>query len=172
MLSGHDILEKFGVVQCKNGTDVFVKGDYFARFEEIYNASDEYPSQPCDCYIELNVSPNLIEGIHLGKMEAKNPELFWQQHKNGGTAESFQEIASYIPEVQNRLASGAALSELEEDPRLTDCIGIYFRNMPEVLKCDGYYEFVGNGRHRILAARALGYDIPVKVIGERRRKNP
>ena len=37
----------------------------------------------------------------------------------------------------------------------------------EVIEWDGYYEFSSNGRHRILAARALGHDIPVKVIGKR-----
>lgn len=171
MLSGHEILKMFGVAQCKNGTDVFVKGDHFARFEETYYAVDDFPSQPYDSHIELDISPNLIEGIHLGKGEAENPAVFWRQHKkDGGTAESFQEIASRIPEVRRRIALGATLSELEDDPLLSDCAGIYFRNKPEVIKCDGYYEFVGNGRHRILAARALGYSIPVKVIGERRRK--
>lgn len=170
VLSCHEILETFGVAPCRNGTDVFVKGDNFAFFEEIYYAADDFPSQAYDNCIETDIAPGLIEGIHLGKSEAENPAVFWQQHKDAGTAESFQEIASHIPEVRRRIALGATLSELDEDPLLSECAGIYFRNKPEVIKCYGYYEFVGNGRHRILAARALGYSIPVKVVGERRRK--
>jgi hypothetical protein len=62
---------------------------------------------------------------------------------------------------------GATLQELSEDPKLGSCASIYFANKPKVIENDGYYEFESNGRHRILAARALGYDIPVEVIGSR-----
>lgn len=170
-LGGRELLEAFGTVQVRNGTDVFVKGEHFDLFEQAYYSAEENPYHPYNDCIEQNISPALIEGIHLGKSEAENPGAFWQCKENGGTAESFQQVARCIPEVRRRLASGATLSEIESDPQLSACVGIYFRNMPQVIKCDGYYEFTGNGRHRILAARALGYTIPVKVIGERTRKS-
>lgn len=168
LLSGKEILEKFGVAPCGNGTDVFVKGEHFNQFQQIYEAAENFPMNTFDIPVEMEISPDLIEGIHLGKSEAENPAIFWQQHKReSGTAESFQAIASLIPKVKERIAEGSVLSDLENDSLLSECVGIYFINKPEVIKCNGYYEFSGNGRHRILAARALGYDIPVKIIGER-----
>ena len=151
----------------RNGSDYFVKGDHFDQFENNYYAPDDSSYTPYDTPVQRDISPGLIEGIHLGKGEVENPSIFWGQHKKGGTAESFQEMASHIPEVRARLAAGETLDDLARDDKLSACVGIYFRNMPEVIEWDGYYEFSSNGRHRILAARALGHDIPVKVIGKR-----
>lgn len=113
-----------------------------------------------------------IEGIRISENDIKNPRIFWGQHKTGGTAESFKEVASHIPEVKNELEKGRSLFDLENDPVLGPCASIYFdpQNMIQVIKCDGYYEFQSNGRHRVLAARDAGYDIPVKIIGTRKRK--
>lgn len=113
----------------------------------------------------------MIEGIHLGESELENPSVFWSQHEKGGTEESFKEIASRIPDVREQLASGKTMDELLADPELSECAGIYFANKPKVIENDGYYEFDSNGRHRILAARAAGYDIPVEVIGRRSRSD-
>lgn len=109
-----------------------------------------------------------IEGIEIGSSE----NSFWSQHENGGTADSFKEIASHIPQVKSQLDAGKSLTDIRSDPALEKCVGIYFdpSNIPRVVKGDGYYEFDSNGRHRILAARELGYDIPVKVIAVRTRK--
>ena len=82
------------------------------------------------------------------------------------------EIASHIPEVQAALDSGKSIEELLEDERLGTCTALYFdpSKMTEVMDCGDYYEFQSNGRHRVLAARELGYDIPVQIVGTRRRK--
>ena len=164
---GQDLLNRFETCQHKNGSDYFVKGDNYEQFENDYYSGNGAEYTVYDTPIEKEVSPSQIEGIHLGKEEIENPSVFWRQHENGGTAESFQKIASHIPEVRERLEAGATLDDLEDDPVLADCAGIYFRNKPEVIERNGYYEFNSNGRHRIMAARSLGYDIPVKIVGKR-----
>ena len=167
IISAAEILERFGVSETKNGSDYFVHGANYERFEQDYYSPEESKYTAFDVPVEKEISPNLIEGIHLGKSEVENPDFFWEQHEKGGTAESFQEIASYIPEVKEKLAGGATLQELNEDSKLSSCANVYFINKPKVIENNGYYEFDSNGRHRILAARALGYDIPVEVVGIR-----
>jgi hypothetical protein len=118
-----------------------------------------------------NIPPSAIEGISLGPSEAQNPEAFWSRNGNemDHTADSFCEIASHIPEVRQQLELGKSLDEIRDDPALERCVDIYFEpsNAVRVVKSNGYYEFDGHGRHRILAARKLGYDIPVRVVGIR-----
>ena len=126
--------------------------------DEVYNVSKE-----------VEISPSMIEGIHLGEHELEKPDVFWSQHEKNGTLESFKEVASHIPDVKEQLASGRTIDELLADSELSECADVYFMNKPKVIENDGYYEFDSNGRHRILAARAAGYDIPVEVIGRRYR---
>ncbi len=122
----------------------------------------------------VTISPSLVEGIQLSEHDISNPDDFWSQHMSGGTEETFKDIASQIPNVQKELDSGKTLSEIMENPELSECASIYFnpKNIPEVIKCGDYYEFQSNGRHRILAARDVGHDMPVKVIGERGMQEP
>lgn len=167
LISGQELLDRFGTEHHRNGSDYFIKGDHYDQFENDYYSPDDSSYTEYDTPLQRDISPGLIEGIHLGKGEVEDSSVFWEQHEKGGTAESFQEIASHIPEVRERLADGDTLDDLAGDDKLSDCASIYFRNMPEVVERDGYYEFDSNGRHRILAARALGHDIPVKVIGKR-----
>ena len=152
-----------------NGSDVFIKGDNYDRFRDDYYSADNSVYTPYEKRIERTISASSIEGIHLGESEIQNPELFWSQHESNGTAESFRKIASYIPEVSRLLNSGMTIEEIRNDPELEACANIYFVNKPRVIEHDGYYEFDSNGRHRILAARDLGYNIPVEVIGKRNR---
>ena len=114
----------------------------------------------------------MIEGMHISKHELSNPSRFWSQHLSEGTQESFVEIARVIPEVQARLDAGIPLSDVLLDPVLGICAGIYFRpeNILRVYKGDTFYEFDSNGRHRIIAARQVGYNILVKVIGFIKKK--
>ena len=62
------------------------------------------------------------------------------------------------------------------DPDLGPCAGIYFNpnhgNAPTLLEGDGFYVFQSNGRHRILAAKELGYSFPIRVIGKLVKKKP
>lgn len=120
------------------------------------------------------IDPGLIEGIHLSTWDVDHPDQFWGQHMDGGTMDSFLEVASHIPEVKSRLDAGADLSSLMEDPVLGTCAGVYFNpdsaTAPTLVKGDGFYEFQSNGRHRIIAAQKLGYSFPIRVVGEIVRK--
>ena len=152
-----------------NGSDVFINGDNFDSFRDDYYSVGDSVYTPYEKHIERTIPPSSIEGIHLGEREIQNPELFWSQHESHGTAESFREIASHIPEISSLLDRGTPIEEIQNNPELEACANIYFVNKPRVIEHDGYYEFDSNGRHRILAARDLGYDIPVEVIGKRNR---
>lgn len=155
------------------GSHGFVKGNNFERYLNDWEGHDpnQFKTNMFDSPEIRTIDPRDIEGIRLSDNDIADPSLFWGQHLTGGSEESFKEIAALIPEVQAQLAAGRSLSDLIEDPRLGRCASIYFdpSNMPEVIECDGYYEFQSNGRHRILAAREMGYDMPVKVIGTRKR---
>ena len=162
----------FDTGKYENG-DTVVKGDNYEQYiSEYYDSENSTYTSISDNPVIETISPSSIEGIHLGTTEANDPARFWGQHENGGTADSFKEIASHIPEVKAQLDSGRPLSDIQADPVLGRCADIYFEpsSIPRVVKNNGYYEFDSNGRHRILAARELGYDIPVKVIGIRTRK--
>ena len=152
--------------------DTIVKGDHFDQYiKEFYDYDNStYESLNDNSYFET-ISPSAIEGIHLGEREAADENIFWSQHEKGGTMDSFKEIASHIPEVQRQLDSGKSLAEIMDNEELEKCASIYFdpQNIPRVVKGDNYYEFQGNGRHRILAARELGYDIPVHVVSKKTR---
>lgn len=144
MLSGEELLERFGISQHINGTDFFVKGERFNQFERDYYSSGDLLWVEYDDPIEADISPGLIEGIHLGKGEVERPSVFWEQHKkDGGTAESFQSIAAYIPKVRELLVSGVPLEEIKEDIRLSACVSIYFENKPEVIECEDIMNFMG-----------------------------
>ena len=154
----------------QNG-DTVVKGDNFEQFmSDYYNSENStYESYGSNTVVET-VSPSSIEGIHLGKTEANDPGVFWGMHAS--SKEFFIETASHIPAVKAALDSGKSLYEVKADPVLGSCASIYFdpANIPRVEKCGGYYSFDGDGRHRILAARELGYDIPVRIVGVRKNK--
>lgn len=163
----------FDIAPLRNGSNYFVQGSNYERFiQDYYSSEDSEYERLGDQAFITTISPDTIEGIHLGKTEAEDDTIFWSQHEKGGTRRSFVEIAKKIPEVKSRLEAGESLSDIRQDPRLAQCAGIYFEpsNIPRVIKNDGYYEFDSNGRHRILAAREAGQDIPVQVIGIRRRK--
>lgn len=152
----------------KNGT-IVIKGDHYDQYLDDYYHYDQSTYESTPQLVET-VSPSQIEGVHLGDTEAQDPNRFWGMHNS--SKDFFIEAASHIPEVKAALDSGRSLEELKADPVLGTCAGIYFdpENMPRVEKCGGYYAFDSDGRHRIIAARELGYDIPVCVIGVRRRK--
>ncbi len=153
----------------------FIKGSAYESFIadwECHNPDDYNKSSFHDEPIYETISPSLIEGLHLNDDEINDPGRFWSMHEKNGTKDSFGEIASHIPQVKAELEAGRSIDSLIEDPVLGNCANIYFNpaNMTEVKMCDGYYEFISNGRHRILAARELGLDIPVKIVESRRRK--
>ena len=158
----------FETGQYSNGTNV-VKGDNYDQYMTDYYNADNSSFDRFDEPQIQEISPSNIEGIELGPKERENPGSFWSQHDSNGTAESFKDIAKKIPSVKSQLAQGKSLSEIRSDPGLADCVSIYFdpSNMVEVEKWGDYHVFTANGRHRILAARDAGLNIPVKVTGVR-----
>ncbi len=162
-------VRQFGRYQVDNNG--FVKGENYAQYIDYWNNYSDRKSrfERFDEPEIVTISPSLVEGIPLYEHDVSNPEDFWSQHEPGGTEQSFNEIASKIPLVKEELANGKPLSDILQDENLGACACIYFKpeNMPEVIKCGDHYEFQSNGRHRILAARNQGYDIPVRVVGER-----
>ena len=89
---------------------------------------------------------------------------FWNHHNR--TKEDYMDLASKLPDVQNRLNNGESIESLYNDPNLGDTAYQYYS--PEKMvrvneQPDGSYEFIDDGRHRVSAAQELGYDIPVKI---------
>ena len=153
-----------------NNGAVIIQGDHFEQYvDDYYNSEETSFESLSDSIIVETIAPTQIEGIHLGDSENKDPSVFWGMHSS--SKEFFVETASHIPEVQEALHAGVSLEELRNNPVLGACASIYFdpRNIPRVEKNDGYYTFDGDGRHRIIAARLLGYSIPVRIIGIRHR---
>lgn len=150
----------------------------FQKFMEYDNAdwSDyEIDTAGYENRVEM-INSRCIEGVTLYSGDVESPERFWSQHQADGTKESFVEIASHIPEVKRKLAEGIPLSELYCDEKLEACASLYFTpesgNALTVFELDdGVYVFQSNGRHRVLAARELGYSFPVRVKGRLRKKN-
>ena len=147
----------------ENGS-VFVKGNNYDKFIQEYYDSQNSLLEHTEGIVVETVSPLMIEGIHMTRADVDDPKAFW-----GDKKPFFIETASHIPEVRQALSQGRELSEVIEDPVIGECAALYFSpgNIPRVEKNDGYYSFNGDGRHRILAARELGFDIPVRVEGVR-----
>ncbi len=147
-----------------------IPGTGFEAYDDFRNNHGNYERVTYDTPHMETVSADNIEGIsNIRTADVEHPEIFWGRD-SGKTMQDFMNIAQHIPEVEQQLKCGKNLDELMMDDRLGKCASIYFANAPTVYKGDGFYEFSGNGRHRILAARALGLAIPVVVAGEIRNK--
>lgn len=147
-------------------------GNHFDQYSDIDKNYEDHPRTaiPKDEQEYKRVNPADIEGVALGDSEVENPDRFWGMHN--GSKEDWMNTASQIPEVQQRLDNGESLDSLLDDDQLGRCAQAYFN--PDSSKAievdempDGGYMFNGDGRHRIIAARQAGYDIPVKVVGYR-----
>lgn len=168
----------FTAAQSRPGLWHVVGGCGFQSFSEYEEHMEDYTvdSTGYENGIVRTVPIHSIEGVYLWQGDVEDSGRFWRQHKGDGTKESFVEIASHIPEVQEKLDAGSSLDQLLADPDLGPCAGIYFNpnhgNAPTLLEGDGFYVFQSNGRHRILAAKELGYSFPIRVIGKLVKKKP
>lgn len=164
---------RFGSFELDNvNGDFIVKGNNYEQYNDIVSVygGTTYESFGSNPRVEW-AAPSQIEGIHLGASELEGNN-FWGRRNPEYTKESFMEIASHIPEVRSRMDAGQSLEEIKQNPSLAKCAEIYFEpsNTPRVIQIEGFYEFDSDGRHRILAAREVGHDIPVRVIGVKKRK--
>ena len=106
----------FDTGKYKNGDSV-VKGDNYEQYmSEYYDSENSTYESLGDNFVVETIPPSKIEGIHLGSTEMEDNGRFWSQHESGGTADSFKEIASHIPEVKAQLDSGKTLSEIRNNP--------------------------------------------------------
>ena len=153
--------------RLENGSYV-IKGSNFDQFYDDYHSDFSYKKN--DSEIIETISPTLIEGIELGESDIDNPNSFWEMHAS--IKDFFIKTASNIPIIQSELSKGKSLEEIRQNPSLQKCVDLFFnpKNIIRVTNGDGYYRFDSDGRHRIIAARELGFNIPVKVIGAWIRK--
>ena len=171
-------LDEIETVKSPNNNSYFVPGANYEKYSQLSNTFDsEYTTESFVTngtdYV-TNINPHLIEGINMSEAEAQDMHLFWNRNMTHEieSEEYFTNVASQIPAVRNLLDSGKAPEDikLSDDQNLADCYNLFFANPVNVTDCGGFYEFGGSGRHRTLAARLLGYDIPVRVTGRYVRK--
>lgn len=123
--------------------------------EEPEVSEEEEELEALDKDYEM-MDPNEIQNVD------SEDENFWNHH--GNQKEDYMELASKLPEVQTRVDAGESLEDIMKDDELKDCAYAYYERMVTVEKTEQGYEFQSDGRHRIEAAKELGYKIPVKVI--------
>ena len=102
--------------------------------------------------------------IDMSGAMGMDDENFWNHH--GNTKEDYMELASKLPDVQDRLKSGERLEDLYSDPDIGATAYQYYdpNKMVRVEeRSDGSYEFLNDGRHRVAAAQELGHEMPVKI---------
>lgn len=155
------------VVKRSDQKDIWdIPGTGYSAYEDFRNNYNDYQRIEYDQPQKRMVSADSIEGIpNIRTADIEHPEIFWGRD-SGKTMQDFMDIASHIPDVNEQLRNGRSLDDLLMDDVLGKCAAIYFADAPTVYKGDGFYEFSSNGRHRILAARALGLSIPVVIAGE------
>lgn len=102
------------------------------------------------------MDPNEIQNVD------SEDENFWNHH--GNQKEDYIALASKLPEVQARVEAGESLEDIMKDEKLKECAYAYYERMVTVEKTEQGCEFQSDGRHRIEAAKELGYKIPVKIV--------
>ncbi len=141
-----------------NGT---INQDQYAEYLEK-DAAGELTRYSINSSNQPIVSTN-ASNIHGINTQGQSEQAFWAYKRH--PKEDYMELASHIPEVQDRLNAGESLSSLERDPVVGECAKQYFdpANMPTVSQYGDTFIADGGNRHRIIAAQELGYDIPVRV---------
>ena len=123
-------VDKDGYVLSPEGAASRAENDRLNEIGAVRYQSIAPDTQPVEKF-----SANRIEGVRLNPEEVQDPDRFWSQHtvydadlgrSRPATREDFLELASHIPEVQNRLDAGESLSDLEKDPRIGACATQYF----------------------------------------------
>jgi len=139
--------------------DLLQNGDS-CFFEDLQDSNKDYV---------VMISPLDIEGVHLSDYDIADPRQFWNRGQDNDTDSEvfFANAASLISEVSDRLQSGESPESLSNDSIVGHCYDLYFSHPLNVVDCGGYYEFSGDGRHRYLAARTAGCNIPVHVYSRR-----
>ena len=137
-----------------------------------YACREAYDYENFDVPETRHILPEQVGGIFLSDHDLRHPGGFWSAHKKDGTFASFRMAAGSIRRVRGLLDGGLGIDDLPRGglPRL--CAELYFRKPASVPVVDmgTFYLFQSNGRHRLIAAMGLGYDLPVSVVGSMARK--
>ena len=155
-----------------------IPGKHFDKYSEI-NKSGKWPELlKREEWQDKVVNPEEIEGVYLGDSDVEDPSRFWNMHSSQEDMKAkWMEMASNISEVKTRLDAGEPIENmLKRDDQIGQCARAYFdpnhRDPIKVVELPGGgYEFQGDGRHRVLAARMQGQEIAVKIVGFYRDEN-
>lgn len=114
------------------------------------------------------VNPSDIVGVR--HFDEQSDDDFWNHH--GNSKDTYIELASKLPDVKKQLDSGISLDTIKMDETLRACAEQYYspERMIKVYQYGENFIFNGDGRHRILAAKELGNDIPINMQGIYRKK--
>ena len=106
------------------------------------------------------VDPDNIDMSDALGMDDPN---FWNHH--GRSKEDYMDLASKLPTVHDRLERGESLEDLLKDPDVGATANQYY-NPEHMIKlaenAERMPEYTGDGRHRIAAAKELGYRFPAR----------
>ena len=153
--------------------DYFVQGNNHEAFMDVWKNSGDYEYESLENPSYETIDPADIEGVRVGESEYNKPEAFWGMHAS--SKEKWESYASNVKRAQEMYEAGVPIDTILSDPTIGEAAGVHFQGggqgFPTVIKNEaGFYEFEGNGRHRIIIAREGGYKIPVRVVGTRKRK--
>ena len=67
--------------------------------------------------------------------------------------------------MRSSLENGMSLDDLELDPDYSGTVRSYYNDPVQVNRVGDFFEFAGEGRHRVIAAQSAGVKIPVVIKG-------
>jgi hypothetical protein len=134
--------------------------DPYSEYKERFD-NGEISLSPFNSFTCSIVNSSDIFGMH--DLDGQTESEFWTQHNR--SKEDYLELASKLPDVQVELANGKTLDAIKTNPELAACVSQYYSpdKMIKVYRYGNSYIFDGDGRHRILAAQTLGYQMPVNI---------
>ena len=164
-------------------SDYFARTGYGPQDKAIYEADPEWQALHRAAYPEFYAEQGQAEqkfqpyqetlpAGSISGVDTSDPN-FWNHH--GNDRQNYMELASHLPEVQERMREGATYEELRSDPVLGPTARAYYSPDDPITvekQADGSFAFGSDGRHRIAAAQELGYDVEAKVMYDHGWKAP
>lgn len=113
-----------------------------------------------------NPTVQFIPAECIDDIYGKEDFYFWNHHHNN--KESYLELAEKSIILYKTYLSGEDFKMLAEDSKYKNIVNAYLSKSQiiKVYRCNGRYQLVDDGRHRVVAAQELKIYVPVMVIGE------
>ena len=141
--------------------------NYDAAGNKIGNCSATIPAAD----IDMSTARGL-PSTHFWNRRASEKQ-FWGNH--GADKAFYLEQAKGLPEVQSMLANGKNLEQIRtECPSLKNTLDAYYdpHNMIQVNRdASGNISFLDDGKHRVLAAKELGLNVPIRIANDQALSN-